>query len=92
MTDDLIKSADPRVYDLGFWDPALDAAFKDFTAKMKARLIEKAKEGFAGWDKLGSEVLFNRMDDCMRDGDFVDAANFLLFAESNSMFNKNNPT
>lgn len=60
----------------------LDRCVDAFAEAMKLKLRQKADEGSYGWDDDGWPVsdIVNALDDHVKKGDFVDVANFAMFA------------
>lgn len=59
----------------------LAKCLSEFQEKMRARLEKKEADGYYGWDDPNLHKLFMaKAGRCIRDGEFVDAANFCMMA------------
>jgi len=59
----------------------LSKAFSDFETAMKARLIQKEKEGYCGWNdkkKVSNNNLLFRILNALEERKYVDAANMCM--------------
>jgi hypothetical protein len=75
------RSVGECLHNLNAETKALDALVRHFTRAMRVRLREQWRAGRSGWDdpKWTTEQIIERMVECAKRGDAVDAANFAAF-------------
>ena len=73
-------------HNLFSWARALDACADDFNDEMKRKLKKKFMEGKSGWDSENWDIedIKRQLIEHVEKGDFVDVANFAMFAWNKS--------
>lgn len=60
---------------------ALNAAVDAFAARMKAKLLRKAHQGYSGWADASPDILARLLYQHLFKGDVVDIANFCMMLD-----------